>query len=142
MLLHFIELAFLVSFSTTYGYGEFYCGDIGRPRPCERGAITASGEPFDPDLPTAAVFAPTNLRIIPTVVHMRIDDGPCAEILVTDKGNPRFIGKRGFDLTPGALRALGIEPHSKWSGYVQPCQPEGDNNEQTDFNPSTPATNL
>lgn len=122
MLLKYIEIAFTVGLSSTYGFGEFNCGDIGKPKPCVEGQPTASGLPLRPDLPTAAVAAPTNLRMYPVVVHMRVPGGPCVEILVNDKMNPRYIGKRGFDLTPGALKALGLEPKPQLV-TIESCNP-------------------
>lgn len=123
MLTELIALAFMLP-ASTYGYGELMCCDIGNPCPCGEGATTASGDKFDPELPTAAVFAPTSLPMTNVTVYMQHNDGPCVAITVNDKGNPRFIGKRGFDLTPGALRALGITPSPTWSGMIKECTNE------------------
>ena len=125
MLLKFIELAFTVGVSSTYGFGEYYCGDIGRPKPCVKGQTTASGDTFDPDLPTAAVAAPASLRMYNVVVYMSVNSGPCVPILVNDKMNERYIGVRGFDLTPGALVALGLEPKPQMI-RVESCEPKGE----------------
>jgi rare lipoprotein A (peptidoglycan hydrolase) len=130
--LFFIAQAFTTEVSSTYGYQEGNCGAYGKPRPCEYGAVTASGEIFDPELPTAAVFAPANLRMIPTDVWMRVDKGPCVKIRVNDKGNERFIGARAFDLTPKALELLTGNRSPSWSGRVTKCK--GIKNEKT--NPS------
>lgn len=108
--------------ATTYGYGEGNCGDIGRPRPCSKGAITSSGEVFDPDVPSAAVYAPTKLNIKPRFILLRVLGGPCVFIRINDKGNPRYIGKRGFDLSPKAVEVLTGKPgHPQWSGKVYVC---------------------
>lgn len=107
--------------STTYGWNEYNCGDIGSPRPCSVGAITASGEPFDPDIPTAAVFAPTALPMRAVVVSVRLGEGVCRWIRVNDKGNPRYIGERGFDITPATIKLLGGTPTKFWSGEVNVC---------------------
>lgn len=109
--------------ATTYGWGEMMCGDVGKARSCSEGAITASGQVFDPELPTAAIAAPFNLRMPKTgvEVYMKVEGGECTKILVNDKKNPRFIGKKPFDLTPGALRALGVNPTRHWSGKVLLC---------------------
>jgi len=109
--------------STTYGWDETNCGDIGVPRPCSHGAITASGEVFDPETPTMAVFAPTKLRMggRAKVVLVRLPGGSCKYVRVNDKGNPRYIGERGFDLTPAAITLLGEEPTKFWSGKVELC---------------------
>lgn len=122
-LLEFILIAFTVP-ASTYGYGEYMCGEVEAPKACEYGAITASGQIFDPELATAAVFAPFSLRMYPVIVTMQVEGGPCVEITVNDKGNPRYIGERGFDLTPGALQKLGVRPHPQWSGMLYPCEKE------------------
>lgn len=121
--LKFIELAFTVGLSSTFGYGEYNCGNIGHPKPCIKGQPTASGIPLDPDAPQAAVAAPTNLRMYPVTVYMRVSGGPCVAIEIVDKMNPRYIGRRGFDLTKGALRALGLPDHPQLV-RVESCKPE------------------
>lgn len=109
--------------ATTYGFGEHFCGDVGKPVPCAYGAVTASGEVFDPSLPTAAIAAPFTLLLKPTLVRLRIPGGKCRAIRITDKMNPRWIGKRGFDLTPAAVRLLTEgESHPKWSSKVEVCK--------------------
>lgn len=138
MILFYIALAFQTGLSSTYGYGERMCGDIGTPRPCSEGAITASGEPFDPQEVSGAVFAPKRLRMAVYYVRMRIGDGPCILVKINDKGNPRYIGRRGFDLTPGALTALTGSANPRWSGRVSLCK--GDSYEMD--NDSSPATGL
>lgn len=117
----FISIAFGL-ISTTYGYGEWNCGDIGKPQPCSVGAITASGEPFDPEIATGAVFAPTKLRMEARDVWMQVKDGPCVKIRINDKGNPRFIKKRGFDLSPKALELLIGRRDPKWVGKLYKCE--------------------
>ena len=111
---------------TTYGWGEMMCGDIGKPVPCDKNATTASGQPFDPELPTAAIAAPTRLRM-PSggfEVYLKVEGGECAKILVNDKKNPRFIDKKPWDLTKGALEALGVDATRHWSGKVFICKEE------------------
>ena len=123
MLSQFISLAFTVGVSSTYGFGEPFCGDYDqKPQPCEYGAITASGEVFDPELPTAAVAAPRGLRMYPVVVYMSAG-GPCVPIRINDKLNERYIGERGFDLSRGALRALGLKDEPQLV-TVTSCQPK------------------
>lgn len=110
--------------STTYGHGELMCGNIGKPVRCSVGAITASGEVFDPQIPTAAIFSPTSLRMWKraSVMPVRIlPDGKCMFIRINDKMNPRYIGKRGFDLTPASVKLLGGKVSDKWSGKVEVC---------------------
>lgn len=110
--------------STVYGFGEKYCGDIGKPVACEYGAITASGEIFDPSLPSAAIAAPSNLPLKPTTVRLRVKGGKCHAIRITDKMHPRWIGLRGFDLTPASVQLLmdGQLPSPTWSAIVEVCK--------------------
>lgn len=108
--------------STTYGYGERMCGDIGTPAECKRGALTASGIPLEPSAPMAAIFAPTKMRLKAQWIQLRVPDRECKWVLLADKGNPRFIGERGFDLTPAAVELLtGESAHPNWSGKVEVC---------------------
>ena len=110
--------------STTYGYGEYMCGEVGSPRPCSVGAITSTNMEFYPDAPTAAIFVPASLYFRPTWIRLRVGDNACAWVLLNDKGNERFYKKRGFDLTPGALKVLGIKPSKYWKGVVHICDSE------------------
>jgi hypothetical protein len=114
--------------ATTYGWGEKMCGDVGKPRPCTRGAVTASGEPFRPHrVPSAAVPAPTTKRIQPRWIGLRLQgvpDAPCVAVRLNDKANPRWIGQRGLDLSPAAVQALTQNlPMPYWSGKVEECIP-------------------
>jgi hypothetical protein len=109
--------------ATTYGYNEKFCGDIGKPVTCSHGAITASGEPLNPDSPTAAIFSPTEMRLVAQHVYLRTDTGPCVKIRLTDKGSPKYIGIRSFDLTPAAVELLtGLPATRHWSGVIHYCQ--------------------
>lgn len=109
--------------STTYGFGEGFCGDVGKPRRCEYGAITASGEIFDPSLPSAAIAAPFTFRLTARTVYLKVPGGQCHPIRLTDKMNPRYMGQRGFDLSPAAVALLTNteEPSRTWSGKVEVC---------------------
>lgn len=117
----YILLAVL-NLSTTYGHGEWNCGDIGEPRPCAAGAVTASGEAFLPSAPSMAVPAPTELRWRTEVVGIEAADGQCQEVRVNDKANPRYIGNRGFDVTPGVLRVIDAEHGRRWRGRIRLCE--------------------
>lgn len=109
--------------ATTYGYGEQYCGPDSDPETCEVGATTASGLPFDPDLPTAAIALKEATVMRPTIVLLRVEGGVCTPITFIDKKNSRYYRKdKAIDLTPGALRALGVNPKSYWSGRVYVCE--------------------
>jgi len=108
--------------STTYGWGELMCGDVGHPVRCTDGAVTASGDVFDTSIPTMAVSAPVWLVTRSKVVPVKIDGGKCVYIRVNDKMNPRYIGERGFDLSPAAVRLVtGAVPTSTWSGRITIC---------------------
>lgn len=105
------------------------CGDIGKAQSCTKGAVTAAGHTFKPHtIPSAAVPAPTKQRMHVHILHLRlqgVQDAPCVAIILNDKANPRWIGKRGFDLSPAAVRALtGKEPTRHWSGKVEECLPK------------------
>lgn len=109
--------------ASTYGFGELACGDVGKPRMCVAGAITASGEVFDPGIPSAALAAPARLVLRGQWVWLRLADGPfrCVRVRLNDKMNPRWIGRRGFDLTPAAVHKLGGVASPAWSGRVLVC---------------------
>lgn len=108
--------------ATTYGYGEKNCGDIGFPVACDSMATTASGVRFVPTEAQVAIAAPTNLRIQATSIYLRVAGGPCKLVQLVDKMNPRYIGVRGFDLSPGAVELLTGQPASpRWSGVVHVC---------------------
>ena len=116
--------------STTYGHGEARCGDYGQPRACEQGAVTASGQTFQPEVPSAAIALPRNRILRARIVHLRVGDGPCKPINLNDKLNERYIGKRGFDLSPAAVQLLTGKPATRhWSGTVHVC--EGESNDQS-----------
>lgn len=121
--------------ATTYGHGEMMCGPVDSPRACSYGAVTSSGSTFDPSNVTAAVAASSAVRIPPSGVrvHLRIvvrepgrpfSAGPCKQILITDKMNERWVGVRGWDLTPGAVAYLGGVPSPQWSAKLELCRPE------------------
>lgn len=109
---------------TTYGWGEYMCGDPHAPRACNASATTASGLPFHPDEPHVALHVPSSftdrVRIRPgrwTVCFRHVTSGRDVHLPVTDKkGNPG-----GLDFSPGALRLLGIMPTPWWSGTLTPC---------------------
>jgi hypothetical protein len=110
--------------STTYGFSEAYCGDTHRPTPCAHGAVTATGEKFDPTRPTAAIPLPTNIRLRKGFhVNLQHGNGPCVPIWVNDKKNARYRGSHDFDLTPAAVYAItGKKPTKYWSSLeVRVC---------------------
>jgi len=109
--------------STTYGHGEMFCGDIGKAVPCSKGAITASGIEFDPSVAMVAIAAPTKLVLRAKTIGLRVPGGKCRRVKLADKMNPRYIGVRGFDLTPAAVQLLTGKPATKyWSGRVEVCK--------------------
>jgi hypothetical protein len=110
--------------STVYGFGERNCGDVGSARPCELGATTASGVAFDPRIPMVAVAAPFTLDIDARFIFIRTSTSRCMKVLLADKMNERYIGVRGFDLTPAAVKLLtGKEATPYWSDKVFLCKP-------------------
>lgn len=124
MTMELAQLLLLASLlpSTTYGYGEVMCGDIGSPRACDSSAVTASGVGFDPTRAMVAIAAPAGLRLKARVIGLRVPGGKCRKVLLADKMNPRYIGVRGFDLTPAAVALLTGKPASPvWSGRVEVC---------------------
>lgn len=107
--------------ATVYGFGEMMCGDIGKPVACDKNATTASGEPFDPEIASAAIPLPTPIRMVAFDIEIRAFDGRCVKVRVNDKSNPRWIGRRGLDISPKALEELTGKRNRKWSGKLQFC---------------------
>jgi rare lipoprotein A len=65
------------------------------------GAVTASGEPFDPNAMTAAhPYLPFGTQLLVTY------QGNQVVVTVTDRGP--FVGGRGLDLSQGAAEAIGL----------------------------------
>jgi hypothetical protein len=124
---YYITLALKFA-ATIYGFGEHYCGDYDQePQPCEHGAITASGEIFDPNALTAAVPAPRNYVMRrATEIKLKKHNGKCITVRVNDKKNERFIGNSGLDLTPAVVKKItGSEAPRYWGGRVEQCNLEG-----------------
>jgi hypothetical protein len=108
--------------ATTYGWGEVMCGDVHSPRACDNEATTASGEPFQPDIPSAAVPAPFNVIMPSKIIWLRDEQGECRSLTLNDKKHPRFIASGGLDLSKGAIEMLYPSTASRtWSGKVEAC---------------------
>lgn len=121
MITHYLAIALMYP-ATTYGWGEIMCGDVDNPMPCVAGTTTASGDLFDPELPSAAVPAPFNLRMKSKVIWIRNEHGECKSITLNDKKNPRYVGNGGLDLSRGAIEMLFPSVASRsWSGKVEVC---------------------
>lgn len=120
--LHFVLIAINYS-ATVFGMGEYYCGDYDKtPEPCTNGAITASGEVFNPDELVAAVPMPRNRILRVAEIKIRAHNGECLTIRVNDKKHERFIGNSGLDLSPATVEAITGTPATKhWSGRVSIC---------------------
>jgi hypothetical protein len=117
--------------ATTYGHGEWNCGDVGNPKPCAHGAVTASGETFDPGKPSAAIAAPADFVLDGRYIFIRTAISKCVKVRLNDKMNERYIGERGFDLTPEAVRLLtNADPTPYWSDAVYLCRPYNEEWEQ------------
>jgi len=131
MLLKYLIIASLLP-STTYGWNETMCGDVGAAVKCSHGAITASGVPLKPREAQMAIAVPANLRLPSRGLYIDVEAiGPnstgCHTVLLTDKMNSRWVGERGFDLTPGAVQLLtGSHPTPQWSGRVSLCEKKRD----------------
>lgn len=119
-MIEFIELALSLP-ATIYGLGERNCGDVDRPVACAEGAVTASGEPFNPHEIAAAVPAPEKTILRPLTICLLSKDGKHVYVRINDKANSRWIGHRGLDLTPGAWKALGYEPTRWHSAKLRRC---------------------
>jgi rare lipoprotein A (peptidoglycan hydrolase) len=122
ILIEYIVLAgSLMAF--TFGYNEKMCGDIGHPVACSAGARTASGEPFKPQtIASAALPLPRNIRIKAQFLLFKAKNGTCVPIRINDRAPEKWIGKRGFEFTPAALRKLGFKASPHWSGRVEICE--------------------
>lgn len=108
--------------ATVYGFGERYCGSPASPVQCQLGAITASGEIFDPNLPSLAVPMPDRYILASSYLRVRVKNRPCVTVKVNDKKNPRYIGTQGFDLSPAAVTLLTGKPATRyWSDKVYLC---------------------
>jgi len=131
---YFIRLAFSIV-ATTYGWGETRCGDVGRPAKCATGATTASGVTFDTRVPQLAVAAPDEIYIPARIIWVTAG-GECVAVWLVDKMHPRWIGTRGFDVNPEALRQLvGDDAGPQWSGRLAACGPDAGLNRR----PHTPS---
>lgn len=117
-----IEIA-MVQEAQIYGLGEKgFCGDIHRPVACDRNATTASGQRLDPDAITGAVPLGKSFIMRPKTICVLDYRGREINININDKKNPRFINRKGLDLTPAAVRAITGKPVTKyWSGKLQAC---------------------
>lgn len=109
--------------ATVYGFGERRCGDSNLPaQRCDNTAITASGIQFAPDVPMAAVPAPTRLRLRPQLIGIVSYSGHCVPVLLADKKNPRYIATGGLDLSPAAVFLVTGKLATKhWQGRIQLC---------------------
>lgn len=119
---YYIEAA-VQQHATIYGTGEYNCGDYdAKPRPCNKTAVTASGEQFNPHDLIAAVPLPRNRILRPVTIRILTYKGKCVNLRITDKKHERYIGKSGLDLTPAAVKAItGEEPSKYWGGKITMC---------------------
>jgi hypothetical protein len=121
-MLTWIELALSLP-ATVYGIvnpetgkGELMCGDPGKVVPCDSNATTASGERFNPQELTVAVPLPFNRILRPVRLCLEHPKtGNKVWVKVNDKANERWIGQRGFDMTPATYEALTGKPARPWS---------------------------
>jgi hypothetical protein len=121
-MISYVAIAFLQT-ATVYGFGESNCGDPGKARPCAYGALTATGDVFDPREISAAIPMPKHIRVREMFISVKNYRGFCIKIKVNDKKHWRFIGKSGFDLSPAAVKAItGQDAKKYWSGKIKPCK--------------------
>jgi hypothetical protein len=106
----------------TYGWQELSCSSLTKPTPCVKGAKTASGVTFDPDVASFAFALPVTYRVKPMKVLLRLKGGVCKWIWLLDKKNMRMIEKAPWDLTKAAITLLGGKASSSWSGIVEVCK--------------------
>ena len=96
--------------SDVYGISnELYCGDVGKPQACSKGATTASGAGFDPDLPSVALALPRGFKIRPTLIWVKTLQSKCQAIWLTDKKNPKHSKHRPWDISVAAAKLLGFK---------------------------------
>ena len=113
----------------TFGYNERKCGDVHHAVSCSNGATTASGEAFKPNLiASAAIPLPKKMKMKTVIIRLKAENGECVSIRVNDKASEKWLGKRGFEFTPAALRKLGITPSKHWSGNISFCEEQSWNN--------------
>lgn len=122
-MIEYIQLAMGLP-ATLYGLGEYNCGDPGKAVACLEGATTASGDPFDPNELTVAIPLPTNRILRPiTICLQHPETKRQVWVKVNDKANQRWIGLRGFDVTPAVFTALTGKPARPWSSIerIEEC---------------------
>lgn len=108
--------------ASVYGFGEKMCGDTHTPKACDENATTASGERFDPRRATVAIALPENMLVRPTVIQIRLDDGPCKFVRINDKKPNKWKDSIPWDLSPAAVQMLTNKPVPKhWSGKIHIC---------------------
>ena len=102
-----------------YGTGEVYCGNIGYPKPCSKGAVTASGAVFDPNVPSIALSLPRSFKVRPTLIWLKTKQSPCTPIWLTDKKNWKHSAGRPWDVSPAASNLLKFKGTR---GYLYLCK--------------------
>ncbi len=86
--------------------GEMMCGNVGNPKPCSRGAVTASGAIFDPAVPSLAIAIPRGLRLKIRLIYVKTVDSACTAVWLTDKKNERYMEKQPWDMSRGLKKLL------------------------------------
>lgn len=103
--------------SYVYGFGEMSCN--GR---CLEGiSVTASGDTLSKDIPSVAVPLPKNVPLEVVWIGLKTETGKCTLVKVNDRTSTRLVHKRGFDLSPAALKALTGIVSKHWSGQLFLC---------------------
>jgi hypothetical protein len=118
----FMLVAFSGLLTSTYGFHERNCGDVNKATTCSSGKLTASGEVFLTDKPTAAIpYLNGKFKANGAWFRLASDavGTACKYIHINDKMNKRFHGKKYMDVSPAAQELLtGKKARSTWSGRV------------------------
>lgn len=119
---YYLYLALSVGNAYGYGWGEKMCGDIGHPRACSKGAVTASGEIFDPEIPSIAVSAPSKVRGRAYNIYIKVKNGPCIKVRANDKKNFRYLRTVPIDISPRAIQLMTGSRSRNFSDKIYLCR--------------------
>ena len=104
--------------SFTYGFGEHSCSN----GHCIEGvSVTASGDTLSRNIPSVAVPLPKNIPLEVGWIGLKTKTGKCTLVKVNDRTSTSLVHKRGFDLSPAALKALTGNISKHWSGQLFLC---------------------
>lgn len=105
--------------SYVYGFGENSCHG-----PCTEGVSrTASGDLLSKNIPSVAVPIPKGIPLQIMWIGLRTQNGKCTLVKINDRTSYALVGKRGFDLSPAAQKAITGIRSKTWSGRLELCDP-------------------